>query len=576
MNLDHRAVLIYIASTLLAPIAAGAEPRLPPSPAVLPDAGAPQPVSPAGRVELACPTFSWSAVAGAPGYELVVYRVGQDGEVGEKPLVSMRLPAGTSSWTPPGADCFAARGRFAWSLRVVGEGGEAAWPTPLLFEVAADPSVAEVKAALATLRGYLARSREDVTDRRALEELAPGRPPAGTSPRSIALAAPSRRKPDGSAADAAGGTSRPPGALAAKAAPSLGTASLTLDGDVALGSASNLFKDGGVFLWDDTVGNTALGRLALASAAGTATHNTAVGTEALGGIVGGSLNTALGSRALLSNTSGHRNTAGGAFSLQYNTLGAYNTAWGVFALRENVTGSRNTAIGYKALRNGTGDGNVALGFNAGIHATDGDDNIFIGNGGGSEDSGTIRIGAFQTRAFIAGIHGESVAGSLNEMTVLVDSSGKLGTQTSSRRFKEGIATVGETSRALLELRPVRFRYKEQEGGGPEQFGLVAEEVAEVFPDLVVRDAEGRPLSVRYHALAPLLLAELQRAYREIEAVRTDLADHRGQLESLRKRLAVPEPAPGSAASPPVQPVVTSGGPEGTATAGRESGRSRRP
>lgn len=463
-------------------------------------AAIPRPVSPAGLVELSCPTFSWSSVAGVAGYELVVYVVTEDGKVGEAPLMSASLPGGASSWTPSGARCLPTGESFAWSLRILGEEGPEGWSAPALFEVAATPNVAEVEAALATLRRYLAESRE--TD---------------------------SQRPDREAARSASARTSPslgsiPSAMATQAAPTLGTASLTLSDQVHLGTDSDVFKDGEVFLWRDDSGNTGLGRSALASASEAASHNTASG-----------------SRALASNTTGHRNAAMGARALESNTSGAWNTAIGTFALRANVTGSKNTVIGYRALRNGTGDGNVAIGYNAGLQATDGDDNIYISNFG-SEESGTIRIGSVsQDTTYIAGIHGSFVSTALDDMPVLVDTSGRLGTQQSSRRFKEAIADLGDTSERLLELRPVRFRYKEQEGEGPEQYGLLAEEVAEVFPELVVEGEDGDPYSVRYHVLAPLLLNELLRADRERRRVERDLAGQRAELDALRERLTALAP-----------------------------------
>jgi hypothetical protein len=266
--------------------------------------------------------------------------------------------------------------------------------------------------------------------------------------------------------------------------------------------------------------------------------NTGLGRDALGANTTGSYNTASGYRALSSNTTGFRNTASGYGALFYNTTGFRNTASGYRALVSNTTGYGNTASGDRALvSNTTGSRNVALGYLAGLYATTGNDNIFIRNSGVAGDSGKIRIGtqSVQTETFIAGISGNTVTGGV---TVLANASGELGTIASSRRFKEDIAAVGETSERLLALRPVAFRYKQEVTGGeqPQEYGLIAEEVAEVFPELVVYDRQGRPETVRYHLLVPLLLAELQReeaALRQVQEQGRALLARLGALERER-------------------------------------------
>jgi hypothetical protein len=183
----------------------------------------------------------------------------------------------------------------------------------------------------------------------------------------------------------------------------------------------------------------------------------------------------------------------------------------------------------------TGTRNIAIGFQAGASVTTGSDNIHIGTEGSPGDSDTIRIGtAAQTATFVGGIHGATSSGGI---AVLVNSSGQLGTTTSSRRFKEDIADVGSLSAKLLELRPVKFHYRREALHAddaarlerPLELGLIAEEVAEVLPELVVYDDEGAPYTVRYHLLVPLLLAELQRQERES-------AEQRAALEELRRLL----------------------------------------
>ncbi|MFP3941050.1 MAG: tail fiber domain-containing protein [Thermoanaerobaculia bacterium] len=579
-------------------------------------ARAPEPVSPAGAVGERCPTFSWSGVPGAPGYELVVYRVAED--VAEEPLLVARVPGGATAWTP-GGDCLEAGGSYAWTLRVVGEAADGAgaedWSEPALFRVSAAPSPDELEEALATLRRYLAETRRSPPEARATGGGGDGRPGEAAERRSLesAAATPSPGAPpvrNRSRQGAAGGTVEggvreptadsggEPRSIGAASVPSLGTPSLSLSSNLALGAASNLFKDGAVFLWDDTAGNTALGRDALASATGDATRNTALGREALrdtveGGVATeGSENTALGDFALRANTTGHHNTATGFQSLQANTTGFLNTATGSGALSSNTsgrsntaagadalsandTGYRNTATGHEALlantsgftntaagagalaanttgygntavgadalsSNTEGDRNVAVGESAGSNVTTGSDNVFILNEGVAGDSGTIRIGTegVQDGTFISGIFG-TTTGNDDAVSVMIDSAGQLGTTSSSRTVKRDVREIGERARRLAQLRPVAFRYRRHaEGSGrtPLQFGLVAEEVAEVFPELVVRDDEGRPRGVKYHLLSALLLAELQRADAELAEQGAELAGLEERLRSLEADL----------------------------------------
>src|SRR5207249_2220069 len=196
--------------------------------------------------------------------------------------------------------------------------------------------------------------------------------------------------------------------------------------------------------------------------------------------------------ALRNNTTGSQNTASGFNALLANMSGANNTATGQEALR-NTIGNNNTASGFQALlSNTTGSNNIAIGSAAGISLTGGDNNIYVGSLGptsGTDESNTIRIGnGSQTRAFMAGISGTTVMGA----AVMVNSSGQLGTVLSSRRFKEEIQDMGAATSGLLRLRPVTFRYKEAfaDGTRAAQYGLIAEEVAEVYPDLVAYSGTG--------------------------------------------------------------------------------------
>jgi Chaperone of endosialidase len=337
--------------------------------------------------------------------------------------------------------------------------------------------------------------------------------------------------------------------------------------------------------------NTAYGENTLLS--NTGNDNSAFGYGALQFNVGGFRNTGLGQGALYSNVSGYQNTATGSLALVLNTNGAENTANGVGALYQNTEGSANTAIGSHALEfnqtgidntaagfqalynnngysntasgsgslfsmnNGWGNtatgyqalysnvyghNNVAVGHLAGLYLT-GSNNIDIGNQGTSSDNNTIRIGAAQNRTFISGISGRTASGGVQ---VYINSSGQLGTLTSSERFKQDINSVDAVSGKLLQLRPVSFRYNEaaENGDRPLQYGLIAEEVAKVYPELVQYDQEGKPFTVYYHLLTPLLLAELQKGHALNDAQQAQLTDIRAladrqqaDLETQRVQLA---------------------------------------
>jgi hypothetical protein len=267
-------------------------------------------------------------------------------------------------------------------------------------------------------------------------------------------------------------------------------------------------------------GNAAIGASALFSnTSGSA--NTATGQDALSNNTTGFNNTATGNNALFSNTTGDQNAACGDNALAANTGGSFNTATGSFALANNTTGDGNTAIGFGALTSTTGGSNVAVGSNAGIGATTGSNNIYLGAGvfGPAAESNTTRLGLVQTKTIIAGIRGITTVNN-NAVPVLIDSAGQLGTVSSSRRFKEDIHDMTDASSRLFKLRPVTFRYTQAyaDGSKPQQYGLVAEEVAEVFPELAVRDADGQVETVHYETLNVLLLNELQKQQRRIEAL----------------------------------------------------------
>jgi len=265
-------------------------------------------------------------------------------------------------------------------------------------------------------------------------------------------------------------------------------------------------------------GNLALGFQALLNNNG-GTYNTAIGQNALQSTTSGAENTAVGAGALESNV-GTQNTATGFDALTYNTDGIENTADGFGALGGSTSGNSNTAVGWNALGGNTlGSNNIAVGFEAAGDVSGGNsNNIHIGNVGASADSGTIRIGTSgtQTSFFAAGIRG-TTTGDNNAVPVLIDSNGQLGTVSSSRRFKEDIQDMGDASRDLMRLHPVTFRYKKpfNDGSQPIQYGLIAEEVAEVYPDLVARSADGQIETVKYQLLDPMLLNEVQRQQAQI-------------------------------------------------------------
>ncbi len=245
-------------------------------------------------------------------------------------------------------------------------------------------------------------------------------------------------------------------------------------------------------------------------------------------------NTALGDSAMQSNTSGFTNVAIGAQALLSNTTGTDNTAIGTVALGDNTTGSHNVAIGFDALEfNVTGTGNIAIGYSAGSTVTGGGDNIHIGNQGQTGDFGTIRIGTklVQGAFFAAGIRGVTTTNN-DAIPVMIDSAGQLGTVSSSRRFKEDIADMGDVSRGIMDLRPVTYRYKQSfaDGSKPVQYGLIAEEVAEVYPDLVAHSADGQIETVKYQVLDSMLLNEMQRLQRQNQNLQE-------RLEKLEAALA---------------------------------------
>ena len=308
--------------------------------------------------------------------------------------------------------------------------------------------------------------------------------------------------------------------------------------------------------------NTAVGFLSL-SGNTTGSFNTGVGAGALlanvgGGNGEGSQNTAAGAGALLSNNTGFNNTANGAFALFSNTIGVDNTAMGTQALKSNTTGRDNTADGLNALHsNDTGDqntangvgalfgnttgihntaigcfaslsqttggNNVALGFNAGAFQTTGSDNVYIG-------ANVFGVAGENNACYVKSIFGQTTG---SGVPVFINSNNKLGTTTSSRRFKEGIKPMDKASEALFELNPVTFRYKKEvDATATPQLGLVAEDVEKVNPALVVRDQEGKPYSVRYDQVNAMLLNEFLKEHRKVQKLERNDAEQQKDIKVL--------------------------------------------
>jgi hypothetical protein len=314
----------------------------------------------------------------------------------------------------------------------------------------------------------------------------------------------------------------------------------------------------------DGGGNTAVGADAL-NRNRDGFDNTAVGIQALFANIFGHFNTALGSDSLHSNRTGdantavgvaalannnaNQNTAVGGRALVSNTTGSFNTAVGYATLFKNTTGLGNTAIGMKALENDTtGGGNIAVGVRAGSSIVTGNSNIHIGNSGLPGDSETMRIGQLQTATYIAGISGQTASGGA---AVFVNTDGKLGTLTSSARFKTDIKSMDKTSEAILSLKPVTFRYKKEvDTQRIPQFGLVAEDVEKVNPDLVVRDGEGKVYSVRYEAINAMLLNEFLKEHKKVEQLEGTIAslaatvkEQAAQIQKVSAQLELDKPAP---------------------------------
>ena len=253
-------------------------------------------------------------------------------------------------------------------------------------------------------------------------------------------------------------------------------------------------------------------------------HNTAVGDSALYFNTSGDGNTAVGELAMNYNTIGNSNTAVGGGALLKNTEGDSNTAIGSNALGFNTTGYGNTAVGDGALwGNTTSSGNIALGRRAGIEVTMADNVICIGAPGANVSDSCYIGNVWQQPG--------------GSQAVYVNSEGKLGTQVSSRRFKDEIKPINQASEAIQRLRPVSFRYKaEIEPTRPVGFGLIAEEVEKINADLVTRDKEGKPLNVRYDAVNAMLLNEFLKEHKTVQELKSNAAKQEATIARQQKQI----------------------------------------
>lgn len=276
----------------------------------------------------------------------------------------------------------------------------------------------------------------------------------------------------------------------------------------------------------------AAARVAPAECPQTCDVNTAFGTTVTSGVE----NTVVGSQALGYGPNNGQNTIVGSLA-GFGVTGNGNTCVGDKTMNNNIGGDNNTALGYAALSYCGGDNNIGIGSVGGTKITSGSNNIEIGNQGTAEDHRIIRIGNVKTqeKTFVAGISGVTLA---DGVEVVINGKGQLGTLTSSARFKDDIRPMSKASEALFSLRPVTFRYKKElDGKAIPQFGLVAEQVEKVDPDLVARDEDGKPYSVRYEAVNAMMLNEFLKEHQTVSEQTRELSAQRRKVESLETALA---------------------------------------
>ena len=279
-------------------------------------------------------------------------------------------------------------------------------------------------------------------------------------------------------------------------------------------------------------------------------RNTAEGDNSLDNVSVGHDNTAIGFSALSIDTTGSNNTATGALALQHNIRGFSNTANGFKALGENTLGTGNTAVGTAALFNNQGERNTAIGFEALLNNNSGSFNVAFGAGAGNgviTANDVICIGRgvaganVSNTCFIGNIRGVTTQNG-NALPVVIDGAGQLGTMSSSKRFKKEIKPMENASDSLLRLKPVTFHHKSDGTNRPE-FGLIAEDVAKVNPDLVVRDDSGEIYTVRYDAVNAMLLNEFLKARRQIDAQQKQIDALTAGLQKVNAQVEASKPAP---------------------------------
>jgi hypothetical protein len=308
-----------------------------------------------------------------------------------------------------------------------------------------------------------------------------------------------------------------------------------------LGNYNTAIGAGALFATADSVMNTAVGAGALLLNTG-GTNNTATGAFALINNRSGTGNTAIGNQALQDNVAASGNTAVGSLAMLANTDGSFNTSLGDNVLRSNITGAHNTAVGASALFSTTasdantavgdfalfsldgGSNNLAFGRNAGWLLESGDGNLYIGADAGITNE--------SNHTYIANINATSVSGGGTD-TVTVDlTTGLLGHLSSSRRYKEEIQSMDSASETLYRLKPVTFRYnKEINARQTLEYGLVAEDVADVDPNLAIRNKDGEIESVSYTAVNAMLLNEFIKEHRRVEELKSAMAQQRKDFEA---------------------------------------------
>jgi len=314
--------------------------------------------------------------------------------------------------------------------------------------------------------------------------------------------------------------------------------------NITTGSA-NTGVGAGTLVLNTADNNTATGAGALLSNT-TGGVNTANGAFALINNTTGSRNNATGSNALFTNTGGTSNNAYGFRALFSNSTGLTNNAFGDQALHNNTAGNSNSAFGDSALFNTTGQDNTAIGSFAGVNLTTGSSNVAVGSAAGTSvttASNVICIGAgvpgfnVDNSCFIGNIRNALVAP--DAVAVLVDSFGKLGTMITSNRFNEEITPIGKASEALYALVPVIFHYKKEiDPKSIPQFGLIAEDVEQVNPDLIVRDKQGQPYSVRYDQVNAMLLNEFLKEHRKNEEQQATIVGLKATVSQQQKQIEI--------------------------------------